>query len=79
MLSLSDFTVKVRRKNSETEIVHLGMSVRMLPDFTTNHNIYFQDRSWRDLLTPSSLSGMRAALPPGLSLISRDSDILREL
>ena len=43
------------------------------------YQINFQELNWRGLLTIISPSGKRAGSPPGLSLISRDSDILRGL
>ena len=78
MFSVRNFPVSVRRKNSETENVFLGES----PDnklFSIFYEIHIQELSWRGLLTMITPSGMRAGSPPGLSLISRGSEILREL
>ena len=79
MFSVKNFPVNVRRKNSETETVFLGESPEIFDYLITNNEINSQELSWRGLLTLITPSGMRAGSPPGLSLISRDSGILREL
>ena len=78
MFSLRDFPVTVRRKNSETESVYLGESSD-IKLFSVKYEIYFQELNSRGLLTLISPSGMRAGSLLGLSLISRDSEISREL
>ena len=81
MFSVRDFPVNVRRQNSETETVYLGESPDLLTSWYWNifSRINFQELNWRGLLRIITPSGKRAGSPPGLSLISRDSGILRDL